>query len=92
MKERFYDHASTFGDKYELDTPVLVPADVLSKAETEFNGMTTDELRYKSGKSKELLLLARDGRKTIRGYLSKVADKYNGSLAERLVCWSLSQN
>ncbi|CAK4611270.1 unnamed protein product, partial [Aphanomyces euteiches] len=89
---RFYNPASTFRDKYELDTLVLVLADVPSKAETEFNGMITDELRYKSGKSQELLLLARDGRKTIRGYMSKVADKYNGSLAERLVYWSLSQN
>ncbi|KAG9400274.1 hypothetical protein AC1031_011199 [Aphanomyces cochlioides] len=82
IKERFYDHASAFGDKCELDTLVLVPANLLSKAETEFNGMITDELRYKSGKSKELLLLDRDGRNTIRGYMRKVANKYNGSLTE----------
>ncbi|CAK4899044.1 unnamed protein product [Aphanomyces euteiches] len=81
VKDRFYSHASSFGDDCRLDTLVLVPLNILSAAKTQFKRMIADMFRCPSGNTQELLVLDTDGHNVIRKCMQTVADTYNGNLA-----------
>ncbi|KAH9096870.1 hypothetical protein LEN26_017246 [Aphanomyces euteiches] len=81
VKDRFYSHASSFGDDCRLDTLVLVPLNILSAAKTQFKRMIADMFRCPSGNTQELLVLDTDGYNVIRECMQTVADTYNGNLA-----------
>ncbi|CAK4614772.1 unnamed protein product, partial [Aphanomyces euteiches] len=81
VKDRFYNHASTFGDDRWLDMLVLVPLNMLSGAETQFKRTIADMFRYPS---QELLVVDTNGYDVIRECLVTVADTYNGNFAVHL--------
>ncbi|KAG6946312.1 hypothetical protein JG687_00016786 [Phytophthora cactorum] len=81
LKERFYQHSATFGDKIVLDTIVFVPQKCLSEAEALLNHSIAEDLRFHLDEARELLLLDPDGYKVIRTIMQTVADRYNGSMA-----------
>ncbi|KAG4225269.1 hypothetical protein PC116_g26294 [Phytophthora cactorum] len=81
LKERFYQHSATFGDKIVLDTIVFVPQKCLSEAEALLNHSIAEDLRFHLDEARELLLLDPDGYKVIRTIKQKGADRYNGSMA-----------
>ncbi|KAF1786331.1 hypothetical protein GQ600_22130 [Phytophthora cactorum] len=84
LKERFYQHSATFGDKIVLDTIVFVPQKCLSEAEALLNHSIAEDLRFHLDEARELLLLDPDGYKVIRTIMQTYDAQLTETLAEKL--------
>lgn len=80
LKERFYNHNSTFGDGIILDTVIFVPEEYLSEAEARLNNSINESLRFPLDQPRELLLLNPSDYKKVRTTMQTIADKYNGNM------------